>query len=343
MLDKVMKNEVEKNNYQAELLFNRLQKRYKHLKKWAKRSQVTCYRLYDKDIPEIPLAIDLYTLVSSIEKEDEIYLRLFLYQRPYEKAEELEQAWLMTMAQSAANAIGINVSNVIIKTRKRQRGTAQYEKEKDTTQIEGIVREQDLIFSVNLSDYLDTGLFFDHRPLRKIVKESCLDKSILNLFCYTGAFSVYAAAGGASSVDSVDLSNTYIDWAKKNMVLNGFTKKDYNFIRQDVTEFLETTKKRWDIIVLDPPTFSNSKNTKGTLDINRDWIKLVTQCLNLLKDGGVLYFSTNSRQLVWDPEKLPKVTKRNKIIQITDLTLQTIPEDFRNKKIHRCWKLAIGK
>ena len=170
MLDKVMKNEVEKNNYQAELLFNRLQKRYKHLKKWAKRSQVTCYRLYDKDIPEIPLAIDLYTLVSSIGKEDEIYLRLFLYQRPYEKAEELEQAWLMTMAQSAANAIGINVSNVIIKTRKRQRGTAQYEKEKDTTQIEGIVREQDLIFSVNLSAYLDTGLFFDHRPLRKLLR-----------------------------------------------------------------------------------------------------------------------------------------------------------------------------
>lgn len=337
-----MKDEEEKNKYQAELLFNRLQKRYKHLKKWARRSNVHCYRIYDKDIPEIPLAIDLYQLVSADGKEDENYLRLYLYQRPYEKAEELEQAWLASMAQSAANALSINSSNVIIKTRKRQRGTAQYEKTKEAATIEGIVREQGLIFSVNLSDYLDTGLFFDHRPLRKLVQESCKDKSVLNLFCYTGAFSVYAASGGAISVDSVDLSNTYIDWAEKNMALNGFNKGNYNYIRQDVAEFLATTKKRWDIIVLDPPTFSNSKNTKGTLDINRDWPKLVTQCLNLLNDGGVLYFSTNSRQLVWDIEKLPQVTKRNKIIQITDITMQTIPEDFRNKKIHRCWKLVVG-
>lgn len=330
----------EKNEYQALLLFNRLQKRYKHLKKWANRNQITCYRLYDKDIPEIPLAIDLYELITEDGKSTERYLRMYLYQRPYEKTEESEHLWLSTMIKGVEKAIDIKHDNIITKTRKKQRGTTQYEKTQQKNVIEGIVREQGHIFNVNLSEYLDTGLFFDHRPLRKIVQQTSSGKSVLNLFCYTGAFSVYAAAGGAKNIDSVDLSNTYLEWAKKNMSLNGFNGKGrYNFIRSDVIEFLETTNKTWDMIILDPPTFSNSKNTKGTLDINRDWHKLVCKCIELLNDEGILYFSTNSRQLIFDIEKIPKTTKKNKTLQVKDITQETIPEDFRNKKIHRCWKI----
>ena len=226
----------------------------------------------------------------------------------------------------------------------RQRGSDQYEKQETQDSITGIVQEQGHKFFVNLSNYLDTGLFMDHRPLRKIVEQEAHGKAVLNLFCYTASFSVYAAAGGASRVDSVDLSNTYLAWGEKNFSLNGLTDAEkYRFTRSDVAQFLKESRDSWDIIVLDPPTFSNSKKTKDTLDINRDWPKLVNAALQHLNPGGTLYFSTNSRQLHFDEALLQPPTKANDGagLKVKDITTATIPEDFRNQKIHRCWKICL--
>ena len=203
---------------------------------------------------------------------------------------------------------------------------------------------------MNLSDYIDTGLFFDHRPLRLTVQSEAAGKRVLNLYCYTGAFSVYAAAGEAAHIDSVDLSGKYLGWAEENMRLNGFTDKSkYRFIEGDVTTFLEkaapavekhdrhTNGKNapagYDIIILDPPTFSNSKKTDTMLDINRDWPSLIASCTSLLSENGVLYFSTNSRKLSFDEKKIPED------FAAKDITSSTIPEDFRNERIHRVWKI----
>ena len=335
----------EKTEYQAQLLRNRLTKRFQHLKKWARRSDVGCYRLYDKDIPEIPLAIDIFFMQESPSaSEAETYLRVYLYQRPYEKAEEEETQWLEAMIQAAAQVVGVSQDKVVAKTRMRQRGSDQYEKQETQDSITGIVQEQGHKFFVNLSNYLDTGLFMDHRPLRKIVEQEAQGKAVLNLFCYTASFSVYAAAGGASRVDSVDLSNTYLAWGEKNFSLNGLTDAEkYRFTRSDVAQFLKESHDSWDIIVLDPPTFSNSKKTKDTLDINRDWPKLVNAALQHLNPGGTLYFSTNSRQLHFDEALLQPPTKANDGagLKVKDITTATIPEDFRNQKIHRCWKISL--
>lgn len=330
----------EKLNYQATLFENRLSKRYKHLKKWAKRSNVFCYRLYDKDIPEIPLVVDFY---EDSETED-CYLQIALYERPYEKNEDEEVLWLEAMKFAAARSLLINPSNITFKIRKKQKGENQYEKNNDKSVI-FTVKEQGQLFKVNLSSYLDTGLFFDHRPLRLMVRSTCQQKDVLNLFCYTGSFSVYAAQGKAKSVDSVDLSKTYLAWAEDNFKLNGFDIKNsqekYRFINSDVLLFLQETikqkEKLYDIIILDPPTFSNSKKTDNLLDINRDWPKFVSLCLELLKPHGVLYFSTNSRRLNFSAEEL--YTMCGKSVSVVDITDKTIPEDFRNKKIHRCWEI----
>ena len=335
----------EKTEYQAQLLRNRLTKRFQHLKKWARRSDVGCYRLYDKDIPEIPLAIDIFFMQEAPSaSEAETYLRVYLYQRPYEKDEKEETEWLEAMIQAAAQVVGVSQDKVVAKTRMRQRGSDQYEKQETQDSITGIVQEQGHKFFVNLSNYLDTGLFMDHRPLRKIVEQEAHGKAVLNLFCYTASFSVYAAAGGASRVDSVDLSNTYLAWGEKNFSLNGLTDAEkYRFTRSDVAQFLKESHDSWDIIVLDPPTFSNSKKTKDTLDINRDWPKLVNAALQHLNPGGTLYFSTNSRQLHFDEALLQPPTKANDGagLKVKDITTVTIPEDFRNQKIHRCWKISL--
>ncbi|MCR4939378.1 MAG: class I SAM-dependent methyltransferase [Treponemataceae bacterium] len=335
-----------KTEYQAELLANRLSKRYKHLRKWASRTGVLCYRLYDKDIPEIPLAIDIYEEETTAEGEKgRTYARIALYERPYEKLESEEQEWLHAMEITVEKVLGLQEKSIITKVRKRQSGDSQYEKRNGNT-ISFITEEQGLRFRINLSDYIDTGLFFDHRPLRLSVREEAQDKRILNLFCYTGAFSVYAAAGNAAQVDSVDLSGKYLAWAEENMSLNGFTDKSrYRFIESDVSSFLrkaaaavpKTGKKAgYDIIILDPPTFSNSKKTDTMLDINRDWPYLIKLCTDLLSEKGILYFSTNSRKLSFDEKKIPQG------FSAKDISRSTIPEDFRNEKIHKVWKIEAS-
>ncbi|NLL99909.1 MAG: methyltransferase [Treponema sp.] len=332
-------NEKSKDDYQAELLKNRLIKRYKHLKKWAKRNNVFCYRLYDKDIPEIPLAIDLYIDENEIDQ----YIQLALYERPYEKDKKEEQIWLSKMRNTICQVLEIPVSNVYIKIRRQLKDNTQYEKTNNAENDRKIIiKEQNAKFFVKMSSYLDTGLFFDHRPLRKIIRETCTGKCVLNLFCYTGSFSVYAAQGKAKSIDSVDLSNTYLEWAKDNFLLNGFNIDEksnninFKFHQNDIFIFLDNAQKKekkWDIIILDPPTFSNSKKTNSILDLNKQWFILVNSCLQLLNPNGILYFSTNSRKLNFD-ESL--IDDNHLIIDITD---KTIPEDYRNTKIHRCWKI----
>ncbi len=364
---------TEKDLYQAQLFANRLSKQYRRLRKWARKNRITCYRLYDRDIPEVPLACDLYTFTSD-DCEDKLsailalneenaalsandsrstfvlqdiasrsYIHLYLYERPYEKDAAEEEAWLEAMAKAAAETVGIEQNHVIIKTRRRQSADedgkrSQYQKTKNPTSLTGMVQEQGQLFAVNLTDYIDTGLFFDHRVLRNTLRSECKGKRVLNLFCYTGSFSVYAAEGLASYVESVDLSNTYLDWAKKNMKANGFSDPErYVFTRQDVLTFLsekaekQDVKELFDIIILDPPTFSNSKKTEHSLDINKDWPLLVEKCLTLLSKNGILYFSTNSRRLTFNPQLLPQNS------EVTDITERTIPEDYRNTKIHRVW------
>lgn len=366
-----------KNQYQAELFANRLSKKYKLLKKWARRERISCYRLYDKDIPEVPLAADLYEFLpeeitdkvecakwmrefdarisandnSAItDQKQRTYLHLYLYERPYEKDEKEEQDWMDLMAQAAAKVLQIPESHVIHKLRKKQKGTDQYEKIESDRTLQGLTQECGQLFKINLSDYLDTGLFMDHRPLRSVVRATASGKSVLNLFCYTGSFSVYAAEGKARRVESVDLSNTYISWAKSNLELNDFKDRNkYFFTRQDVTGFLnqknaevasEEGTNRYDIIILDPPTFSNSKATTNVLDINRDWSSLCSKCIKILKPKGILYFSTNSRRLNFEESQLRNKTE-GLDYKIEDITEQSIPEDYKGKKIHRCWKISL--
>lgn len=391
-----------KTEYQAQLFANRLKKKYKELRKWARKNRITCYRIYNKDIPEIPVSLDLYEFLPSFvttpievakflsEQNEKIsqndfntekdiksrtFAVLYLYERPYEKQYEQEEIWLNAMQKAAGEVLGIEESHIIKKMRKHQKGANQYEKKyikssDDNTYFSDsdfqFVQEQGQIFKINLSSYLDNGLFFDHRPLRSIIRDTSSKKRVLNLFCYTGSFSVYAAQGNAAYVESVDLSNTYLDWAKQNMHNNGFSDKHkYVFTRSDCMVFLQqkavaqkkllsATKQNtpipdeikknaqtYDIIILDPPTFSNSKNTSNVLDINKDWPQLVKDSLNILNPNGVLYFSTNSERLKFNIEQIPQMTIFGYKIECEEITAQTIPNDYTSSKPHRCWKITV--
>ena len=370
---------------QKTLFSNRLKRKIKELKKWARKNKISCYRIYDRDIPEIPVSLDLYEFLPDhiqnkieaakytsfvaerISQNDptvqgelvlNTYAVIYLYERPYEKDENEEEFWFDQMAKTAAEVLNMPCAHIVKKERKRQRGTNQYEKDEEKESIysiKGLTQECGELFNIDLTSYLDTGLFFDLRPLRSIVRETASKKSVLNLFCYTGSFSVYAAEGGAKKVESVDLSNTYLTTAKNNMDLNGFSDKNaYIYTRQDVIEFLKEKAVKakagelkedeyYDMIILDPPTFSNSKNTYNVLDINKDWPKLCKDCLNILAPGGILYFSTNNTKLSYDKSLLPQATVKNKVIMITDMTESSIPKDFEGTKCHKLWELKIAK
>ena len=373
---------LQKTKYQAELFSNRLKKKYKELRKWARKNRVSCYRLYDRDIPEVPVSLDLYEFLPdgidsvmeaarfmadqnarlsandpTIEQgiKERTFAVLYLYERPYEKSEQDEEYWLNEMANNAANVLGIKLSHIIKKSRghKSHKDDQQYQKNEVTQEVNGIIQEQGQIFRVDLTTYLDTGLFFDHRPLRSTVRDTASKKRVLNLFCYTGSFSVYAAQGNAKYVESVDLSNTYLNWAKQNMNQNGFTdKKRYVFTKADCMRFLQekavdakskklSTEELYDLIILDPPTFSNSKTTSEVLDINRDWPQLVKDCLNILAPGGTLYFSTNSERIKFDISKIPSKTAAGTEFSYSEITPKTIPQDFEGKKTHKVWQFTL--
>jgi 23S rRNA G2069 N7-methylase RlmK/C1962 C5-methylase RlmI len=362
-------NISQKINVQAQMFANRLQKRFRHLKKWAQRTGVGAFRLYDRDIPEIPLVMDYY---GDVSLPLEAALCGALYKRPYEKDEDDEEEWLFAMKDAAAASLGIEPARVFLKQRQRQKGSSQYEKT-DGQQFTKIVNEGGLAFKVNLSDYLDTGLFPDRRLLRAMIRAEASGKKVLNLFSYTGSFSVYAAAGGAVSTDSVDLSNTYLSWARENFSLNGFSasllrQREFfsggsadrqqrknssavpprcanKLIRADALAFLEraaSAKTRWDIIVLDPPSFSNSKKMTDNFDLRRDIAGLLDQCLRLLESGGKIFLSVNTRRSsitasVLEREIAPEAMN----VRVTELGSEIIDEDFKGKKIPKSFFVTL--
>jgi 23S rRNA (cytosine1962-C5)-methyltransferase len=302
---------------------NRLDKVLAHRRRKARQQGVTCWRLYDLDLPEFPLAIDLY--------EDHVHVAE--YQRQHTLDTEQHAAWLERSLAVIAEALQLPPAHVHLKRRevirKRQQQYAKFASSGERM----TVHEGGLRFLVNLSDYLDTGLFLDHRPTRALVRAQSRDKDVLNLFAYTGSFSVYAAAGGARSVTTVDLSNTYIDWARDNFLLNALPLEPHEFVAANVLEYLPTLPSRsMDLIVCDPPTFSNSKKMPGVFDVQRDHPALVNQCLRILRKDGVLYFSTNNRRFRLYDEHLDTDCVR-------DITRQTTGFDFEGKLQRLCFEL----
>jgi 23S rRNA (cytosine1962-C5)-methyltransferase len=307
---------------------NRIRKVYKHLGRQARRLGISCWRLYDHDLPEFPFCIEIYN--------DCLYVAE--YKRRHGMAVDEHEAWLSDCIKWLNEALDIPREKIFLKLRQRKPGRlGQYQRLK-SEKNEKVVEENGLKFIVNLSDYLDTGLFLDHRITRQMVKEQSHNKKLLNLFAYTGAFSVYAAAGLAAEVITVDLSNTYLAWAQKNMALNGFTDRTrYQYVAADVKQYLKTLPPgSFDIIVMDPPTFSNSKKMgDDILDIQRDHAALINDCLRSLQPGGVLYFSTNYRKFRMDAEDIPAA-------YIKDITKKTTPFDFEGRIGRGCWELAIA-
>ncbi len=303
----------------AEMLQNRLQKNYAHLQKWAKRHQISCYRVYDADLPEYAYAIDIYN--------DHVVLQEYTAPAIIEK-QKVEQR-SQEVHQVVPTVLGIPPDQVVIKQRKQQKGTHQYQK-MDTMGRTLVVTEGQAKFSVNLYDYLDTGLFLDHRLLRLKFATLPPHTRFLNCFCYTATASVHAALAGALTTN-VDLSNTYLNWAEDNFRLNQIKTAQHQFIQYDALSWLKVTKDRFDVIFLDPPSFSNSKRTPETLDIQRDHVVLIHAAMRLLSPGGILYFSTNLRHFKLAPEISTEYTTQ-------DISADTIDIDFkRNPRIHQCF------
>lgn len=302
---------------------NRLRKNAKHWSKWARRQNIECYRVYDRDIPEFPLAIDIYSSRAHLQEFD----------TGWQMSDEEHAAWVQSVKAAVSEVLQLPLEAVTFKLRARQKGLTQYEK----TGARGddfIVTEGGHRFIVNLEQYLDTGLFLDHRNTRRMVQEKSAGKRFLNLFAYTGSFTVYAAAGGAWETVTVDLSNTYQDWTRRNFELNSLDLDKHHLVRADVFTWLDqavASGEQFNLIVMDPPTFSNSKKMLGVLDIQRDHPQLINQCLALLVPGGELFFSTNLRSFELEQEKLTPCAN------IQEISSLTVPEDYRNKKIHRCW------
>lgn len=302
-----------------ESLSNRILKNKKQLSKWACKNQVTCMRLYEKDIPEFPIIIDWY--------DGDVVV--WFFKRSIDETHEQEREYCKAVSDQILNTFNINNSQLFVKKRYRQ--TQQYEKVSNQGYTKVII-ENGIKFEVNLSDYLDTGLFLDHRNTREMVRTVSKNKIVLNLFAYTGAFTCCAVAGGAISTTTVDLSANYNDWAKRNLQMNGFDNANHQVLSQDCFIYLENNKDKFDIIICDPPTFSNSKKMKdSSFEVERDQIKLLKLCYNKLNAEGLLYFSNNFRSFTLDEIEV------SKFFEIKNITTKTIPIDFRNKKIHQSW------
>jgi len=301
---------------------NRLEKVYRHLGKQAKRLAITCYRVYDHDLPEFPFCIEIYEHTTYVAE----------YKRRHGMSEDDHHEWISRSMIVICEVLKVSEENIFLKLRQKKPGRlGQYQKTAEK-RSEFVVEENGLRFIVNLSDYLDTGLFLDHRVTRQKVRGEAKDKKVLNLFSYTGSFSVYAASGEANEVVTVDLSKTYLDWAEKNMQLNGFEDlAKYKFLQTDVLRYLDTVPENYfDIIILDPPTFSNSKRMEDFLDIQRDHAKLINDCLRRLNSAGKIYFSTNYKKFV-----LEKASIRTSLIK--DITKQTTPFDFEGRINRACY------
>lgn len=304
-------------------LYNRIRKNLKILKPYLQKNALTCYRIYDWDMPEFPLCIDRYEHMILVAE----------YKTRHPLGDEEYKHWMDECLDVIMTALGVDEDHLFIKRRERMKGLTQYEKISET-RSKVTVHENGLKFLVNMQDYLDTGLFLDHRLTRQMVRDESRDKKVLNLFAYTGSFSVYAVAGGAKHVTTVDLSNTYLNWARDNFTLNGFDPEEHTFIKTDIKEWIKQDNGTlYDLVILDPPTMSRSKMAKTKFDIQSDHPELIHHVLRQMPTGGVLYFSTNFREFNLQRSRINAA-------EIRDITTETIPQDFRNKKIHYCWRIV---
>jgi 23S rRNA (guanine2445-N2)-methyltransferase / 23S rRNA (guanine2069-N7)-methyltransferase len=310
----------------AQMFANRLRKNLQRLGAWAGREHIECFRVYDADMPEYAFAIDIYG-----REPRQVYVQEYAAPKTVneESARERRREALAVLPE----VLEVPVSAVHSRVRKPQKGADQYEKRAGVAERH-VVGEGGLEFWVNFRDYLDTGLFLDHRIVRGMLRGWAKDADFLNLFCYTGSASVYAAAGGARSTTGVDLSNTYLDWAHENLLLNGFGGDNHRLYRADCLEWLESQESsgpRFDLMFVDPPTFSNSKRMEGVLDVQRDHVGMIRRSLKLLRPAGRLVFSTNYTRFKLDAEALSD-------LHIEDISAATIPVDFeRHARIHRCF------
>jgi 23S rRNA (guanine2445-N2)-methyltransferase / 23S rRNA (guanine2069-N7)-methyltransferase len=310
----------------AQMFANRLRKNLQRLDLWAEREHIDCFRVYDADMPEYAFAIDLYGRESR-----HVYVQEYAAPKSVnqEGARERRREALAVLPE----VLAVPLPQVHTRVRKPQKGAEQYEK-RDSAAERHAVQEGGLKFWVNFRDYLDTGLFLDHRIVRGMLRSWAKDADFLNLFCYTGSATVYAAAGGAGSTTGVDLSNTYLDWAHENLILNGFHGNNHELYRADCLAWLEEQEPRgarFDLILLDPPTFSNSKRMEGVLDVQRDHVGMIRRSLKLLRPAGRLVFSTNYTRFKLDEEALADLA-------IEDISAATVPKDFeRHARIHKCF------
>jgi 23S rRNA (cytosine1962-C5)-methyltransferase len=305
-------------------LGNRIRKNYRHVRKWAKRSTTDCFRIYDREIRQYPLVIDFYAgrfcvhYFSRVRESDE---------PPAELIDETVNV--------LCKIFGTTPDSIFWRTRAKRKKTRQYEKTGESKEFFPVI-EYGVKFKINLRDYLDTGLFLDHRETRQMVAAISRDKRVLNLFAYTCAFSVHAAVAGAAFTKSVDMSNTYTAWGRENFLLNSISLKNNEIVRADCLRFLDeeiSAEMKYDIIIIDPPTISRSKKMDQLFDIQVDYIPLVSKALRLLAKDGIIFFSTNSRKFFFDQSCF-------KSCSILDVSNKTIPIDFHDPKIHRCWKIS---
>lgn len=322
---------------------NRLRKNLAHWQKWARRRGISCFRIYDRDVPQFPFAIDWFETVAP---RAGTHLHVQEIDTGWKRSDEDYTAWLVAVCDAICEVCAVPAERLHLKRRERQRGTSQYERLDDADAEAFVVEEAGHRFQVNFDNYLDAGLFLDHRPMRAMVADSIAQRvkrgagaaapSFLNLFAYTGSFTVYAAQAGATRSATVDLSNTYQAWSARNFALNGIDAGRHALVRADALTWLAAAVargERHDVIVLDPPSFSNSKKMQGVLDVQRDHVRLVSQCHALLTDGGELFFSTNLRSFAIDPPLVLQLALR-------EITHLSVPEDFRRPGRpgpHRAW------
>ena len=305
---------------------NRLQKNIKKIEKWAKQQGLDAYRLYDADLPEYNLAVDRYA--------DHIVVQE--YAAPKNIDENKARQRLLDAVNATLNVTGIETNKLILKVRQKQKGTNQYEKLANKGEY-FYVNEYGAKLWVNLTDYLDTGLFLDHRLTRKMLGEMAQGKDFLNLFAYTGSATVHAALGKAKSTTTVDMSNTYLNWAEQNLLLNDIEGKQHKLIQADCLQWLEKCDRQFDLIFVDPPTFSNSNRMEDSWDVQRDHIKLMTNLKRILRPNGTVVFSNNKRGFKMDFAKLEELG-----LSAVEISHKTLPLDFeRNKQIHNCWLVTL--
>jgi 23S rRNA (guanine2445-N2)-methyltransferase / 23S rRNA (guanine2069-N7)-methyltransferase len=313
----------------AEMFANRLQKNLKRWSKWARQNHINCYRVYDADLPEYAVAVDIY-------QGEQTWINVQEYEPPKSIDQHKADQRLAAILSEIPPILGVKPEHIFLKIRRKQKSTDQYEKYGDRGHFHTI-EEGGCKLLVNFEDYLDTGLFLDHRPIRMLIQQQAKGKRFLNLFAYTGSATVHAARGGAQATTTIDMSNTYINWAKNNLAINN-CQGEHEFIQADCLEWLAHEARqlhsgKYDLIFLDPPTFSNSKRMENVFDIQNDHASLIRNTVALLAEGGILYFSTNFRRFKIDTLALSELS-------IQDITAATIPEDFaRNPKIHYCWRI----